>query len=225
MKIFISRELSSDSLFYSVLPTEKVQLFGESLIAFEQVKLEAIPEVDWCFFSSRNAVKFFIEGLKAAKLSLPSSIQLGTLGEGTSKALKGLGYVADFAGNGDPETVGQAFGIVASGKRVLFPRAAQSRESIQKSLANTVTILDLVVYDNVPLRDFEIPQVDILVFTSPLNAQAYFARYALLEGQKVVAIGRTTAQAIADLGISNVITAPTPTEEVLAEICKSQLAI
>jgi len=63
------------------------------------------------------------------------------------------------------------------------------------------------------------------VFTSPLNAQAYFARYALLEGQKVVAIGRTTAQAIADLGISNVITAPTPTEEVLAEICKSQLAI
>jgi uroporphyrinogen-III synthase len=225
MKIFISRELSLDSPFYKILPAEKVQLFGESLIAFEQVEFEAIPAVDWCFFSSRNAVKFFMDGLKAAKLSLPSSIQLGALGEGTSRALKGLGYVADFAGNGDPETVGQAFGIVASGKRVLFPRAAQSRESIQKSLANTVTILDLVVYDNVPRQDFEIPLVDVLVFTSPLNVQAYFARYALLEGQKVVAIGRTTTQAIVDLGISNIITAPTPTEEVLAEICKSQLAI
>ena len=63
MKIFISRELSLDSPFYKILPTEKVQLFGESLIAFEQVKFEAIPEVDWCFFSSRNAVKFFTDGL------------------------------------------------------------------------------------------------------------------------------------------------------------------
>jgi uroporphyrinogen-III synthase len=225
MKIFISRELSSDSPFYRVLPAEKVQIFGESLVAFEQVQFEAIPEVDWCFFSSRNAVKFFMEGLKAAKLSMPSAIQLGALGEGTSKALKELGYVADFAGNGDPEMVGQAFGIVASGKRVLFPRAAQSRESIQKSLVKTVTIADLVVYDNVPRQDFEIPEVDILVFTSPLNAQAYFARYSLLESQKVVAIGHTTAMAIADLGISTVFIAPTPTEEVLAEICKSQLAI
>lgn len=223
MLIFISRELNADSPFYSILPSEGVKVIGASLVAFEAVPFSTLPEVDWYFFSSRNAVKFFFEGLKTAGLSFPKGIKWGVLGEGTAKALKEQGYVADFAGNGEPQRVGEAFAVVAAGQGVLFPRAAQSRESIQKILAGTVTIHDLVVYTNTPRTDFELPCADILVFTSPLNAQAYFARYAYQNTQKVLAIGQSTEQALRKLGISEILLAPTPTEEVLAEICKSQL--
>lgn len=223
MLIFISRELTADSPFYSILPSEGVKVIGASLVAFEAVPFSTLPEADWCFFSSRNAVKFFFESLKAAGLSFPKRIKWGVLGEGTAKALKEQGYVADFAGNGEPQNVGEAFAVVATGQGVLFPRAAQSRESIQKILAGTVTIHDLVVYTNTPRTDFELPSADILVFTSPLNAQAYFARYAYQNGQKVLAIGQSTEQALRQLGLSEILLAPTPSEEVLAEICKSQL--
>ena len=225
MTIFISRQLSPDSPFYHLLPADKVKIIGESLVAFEALEFGTLPEVDWCFFSSRNAVHFFFQGLKVAGLNLPSAVKLAVLGDGTAKALKQQGQVADFAGNGDPQTVGEAFGVVAAGQNVLFPRAAQSRESIQKILANVVTIFDLVVYNNVPRTDFVLPAVDVLVFTSPLNAQAYFASYPQQDGQTIVAIGQTTLQALTELGIKNVHTAATPTEEVLAEICKSLLAI
>lgn len=223
MLIFISRELTKDSPFYSILPVKEVELIAESLVAFEQVVFSEIPQADWYFFSSRNAVKYFFQGLKAGGLTLPSGTKFGVLGEGTAKALKEQGQVADFAGNGEPQTVGEAFGVVAAGQRVLFPRAAQSRESVQKILARTVTILDLVVYTNTPRTDFELPCADLLVFTSPLNAEAYFARYILKEGQKLLAIGQSTAKTLHNLGMAEVMVAPTPSEEVLAEICKKLL--
>ncbi|WP_373548624.1 uroporphyrinogen-III synthase [Haliscomenobacter sp.] len=225
MLIFISRELAADSPFFHILPTDQVEIIGESLVAFERVAFAALPDIDWCFFSSRNAVKFFFQGLKAAGLQVPTGLKWGVLGEGTAKSLKEQGYVADFAGNGEPQSVGAAFGIVAEGQRVLFPRAAQSRESIQKILVGLVTIVDLVVYTNAPRTDFELPHADLLVFTSPLNAQAYFAKYPLSKGQKLVAIGQSTEQALRDLGCIEITTAPIPSEEVLAEICKTQLAL
>lgn len=225
MLIFISRELAADSPFFQILPKDQVEIIGESLVAFEPVAFAELPEIDWCFFSSRNAVKFFFQGLKAAGLPVPAGLKWGVLGEGTAKSLKEQGYVADFAGNGEPQSVGAAFGVVAEGQCVLFPRAAQSRESIQKILTGLVTIVDLVVYTNVPRTDFELPSAELLVFTSPLNAQAYFAKYSLLKGQKLVAIGQSTEQALRNLGCLEVATAPIPSEEVLAEICKTQLAL
>lgn len=223
MLIFISRELATDSPFYSILPVKEVEIIAESLVAFAAVPFTTLPQADWYFFSSRNAVKYFFQGLKAAGLLLPLGVKFGVLGEGTAKALKEHGQVADFAGNGEPQTVGEAFGVVAAGQRVLFPRAAQSRESIQKILAETVTIHDLVVYTNTPRTDFDLPCADLLVFTSPLNAEAYFARYTLKEGQKLLAIGQSTQKALHNLGMTEVLVAPTPSEEVLAEICKTQL--
>lgn len=225
MLIFISRELAADSPFFHILPTDQVKIIGESLVAFDGVPFAELPEMDWCFFSSRNAVKFFFQGLKDAGLQVPSGLKWGVLGDGTAKSLKEQGYVADFAGNGEPQSVGDAFGIIAAGQRVLFPRAAQSRESIQKILVGLVTIVDLVVYTNAPRTDFELPCADVLVFTSPLNAQAYYAKYPLLKGQKVLSIGQSTEQALRNLGCVDIITAPIPSEEVLAEICKTQLAL
>ncbi len=218
--IFISRELGAESPFSQLFDPKEVQIHGESLVEFHLRPFNAVPDCDWCFFSSRQAVRFFFLGLKNAHLALPKSVKIGVLGEGTAQALKNQALAPDFLGNGDPDTVGRAFAIVAEGQKVLFPRAAQSRESIQKSMSGTVAVIDLVVYENLPRTDFELPHADILVFTSPLNAQAYFAKYPLQADQQVLAIGQTTADALRSICGREVQIAESPSELALAEKCQ-----
>jgi uroporphyrinogen-III synthase len=54
---------------------------------------------------------------------------------------------------------------------------------------------------------------EVLVFTSPMNGEAYFGLHALLAGQRVVAIGPTTAEALKQFDPA---VATSPTEEALA---------
>jgi uroporphyrinogen-III synthase len=56
----------------------------------------------------------------------------------------------------------------------------------------------------------------VLVFTSPLNATAYFARHAPQPGQHTVAIGQPTAAALEACGLARVAVAAAPTEAELA---------
>ena len=56
----------------------------------------------------------------------------------------------------------------------------------------------------------------ILVFTSPLHAEAYFYHHDLLPGQRIVAIGNTTADALRQLGFYECKTAKAPNEQALA---------
>ncbi|MCB0562526.1 MAG: uroporphyrinogen-III synthase, partial [Phaeodactylibacter sp.] len=64
-----------------------------------------------------------------------------------------------------------------------------------------------------------------LVFTSPLNAEVYFGKYALEKEQQVVAIGDTTAAALHRLGVRKVIVAEEPSEKSLASAVISLLKI
>jgi uroporphyrinogen-III synthase len=217
--IFISRELGTASPFFQLFDPENVQIYGESLVEFHLRPFSSVPACDWCFFSSRQAVRFFFLGLKNADLVLPKHLKIGVLGEGTAKALKTQTLAPDFLGNGDPDTVGRAFAIVAEGQRVLFPRAAQSRESIQRSMSETVEIIDLVVYENTARTEFDLPRADVLVFTSPLNAQAYFAKYLLQTDQQVLAIGQTTADALRSICGREIYIAESPSELALAQKC------
>lgn len=73
------------------------------------------------------------------------------------------------------------------------------------------------IYDNQPLAEVPHSEADVLVFTSPMNAQAYFAKNNLGKNQRVVAIGKTTAEALRELGISKIEIADASTEQALAE--------
>ncbi len=183
---------------------------------FSEVAWENMPATDWVFFYSGKAVKYFFAGLKRNDQELADEVKLAALGPGTAAKLAELGYEAGFVGTGNPEEVAEQFLAVAKGDRVLFPRAAHSRMSIQMLLANTVDALDLIVYQNEMLDNFSIPKVNYLVFTSPMNAKAYFRRYAWA-GEGVVAIGETTAAALKELVDTKIFIANQPSEESLAE--------
>jgi uroporphyrinogen-III synthase len=73
------------------------------------------------------------------------------------------------------------------------------------------------IYNNQPIENPAQRTEDILAFTSPMNADAYFSRHTLLPGQRVVAIGGTTDRMLQYMGVAEVTIAAEPTELGLAE--------
>lgn len=211
-KVFISRPTPAESVFRRLLEPAGFEVDGRSLVAFSAVPFVLPAAFDWVFFYSGQGVRFFFEHLANSGILLPPTTRFGAIGAGTARLLE----TADFVGDGAPETTAEAFRAVATGKRVLFPRAAQSRQALQLLLAGKIEALDLIVYENTPISEIAISDAAVLVFTSPLNAQAYFSRHPLLPGQKVLAIGHTTARALTEMQVTPHAVAPQPSEAALA---------
>ncbi|MDX1940760.1 MAG: uroporphyrinogen-III synthase [Saprospiraceae bacterium] len=212
--IFISRILHSDSIFLQILQSKGYEVMGESLMEFSLIPFSEIPSTDWMFFYSKTAANFFFNHLQ--QVGLQVNAKLAALGLGTARAIQQQGFRVELIGNGESHATAQGFIKLAKNQRVLFPRAEYSRKSIQQLLENQIIAIDLVVYKNQMRTDFELPECQWLVFTSPLNAQAYFQKYPLKLGQKILAIGRTTAQTLRQLGVSEILIAENPSEEALA---------
>lgn len=213
-KVFISRKLDEESVFLQKLQSAGFEVAGESLIHFSSVPFSSVPKTDWIFFYSRKAVHFFFSHLRQANLACTAKI--AALGDGTAQALRDWQIEAEFIGTGEPAGTAPAFLAVARKQRVLFPRAQHSRQSVQRALSGKIEAVDFIVYANVPRTDFALPHCDWLVFTSPLNVQAYAQKYAFGADQKILAIGNTTAQALRDIGANQVAVADEPSEAALA---------
>jgi uroporphyrinogen-III synthase len=216
-KVFISRNLSSKSIFYIRLK-KKVALFDVSLLVLRPLVFDASSTVDWLFFYSKNAIKFYFvqEGPFA---NLPS---VAVIGNPSANFLKSqFNIQAKFVGDGYPETTAKRFKKLIGEQKVAFVQAVHSRKSVQQFARFNAE--DRIVYDNYKKQDFELPPVDILAFTSPMNVQAYFQKYSYSPEQKYLAIGPTTAQALADCGVASIHIAKEPSENALAELCLSLL--
>lgn len=101
---------------------------------------------------------------------------------------------------------------------MLFPRARLSKKSIQNLVHKQLEVVDLIVYNNTIKRNFKLDHQDYLLFTSPLNAQAFLEKYSLAPSQTVVAIGSTTSTYLLKQGIHWVQTAERPEESAMLEI-------
>lgn len=210
--IFISRELEPDSPFLQL--GAEWQVYHQSLVGFNALPFGVPPPHDWVFFSSKQAVGYYY-GSKPYESEPP---KLAALGAGTARALEQqLGRMPDFVGSGEPAEAAEAFGQVAAGQRVLFPQARHSQQSIARALGSRITALPLAVYDNKPIQQLDIPVCDYLIFTSPLNAEAYLGCCALLPHQKIIAIGRTTGMTLSRLGVKRVHISAQASEAALLE--------
>jgi len=221
LKIFISRDLKPTSPFKKELVALDMEIIGQSLIEFYPTPFNTIPVVDWIFFYSKNGVKFFLETFTADNFlrvmaAKNRPIQWAVMGKGTAATLEKHQIQPDFIGTGHPKATAKAFGEIAHQQKVLFPRAEISKQSVQNLLIGQIEIFDLIVYANKLKPTFFIPYCDILVFTSPLNVVAYFQKHPIQSKQKVVAIGKTTANALEKKGLQNIIVASQPSEKGLA---------
>jgi len=224
MTAFITRTLSDDSEFKKRLAAAVWQVEGQSLVTLSPLPFSEIPAADWVFFSSKNAVRFFFEGKNSpGDFKSPGewsgvNVKWAALGSATARALAEYVGQVDFVGTGEPAATAKAFRCVVSTSTViLFPAARHSRQSVMSFLAPDVQCVHFPIYDNRPVAEPPHSDADVLVFTSPMNAQAYFSKNNLKEKQRVVAIGATTAEALRELGISKIEVATEPTEQALAE--------
>lgn len=220
-KLFISRQVSTDSYLFRALSSYGYSIISESLLTLTPVAFDAdivTRHADWLFFSSRNAAAFFFDQLPP-NWQLPRQIQIGAVGNGTADIIRKYGYSLDFIGHeADIIGVGESFNAKAN-QTVVFPQAANSLRTVQQQIETSSHVVDIVVYDNRPRTNWELPYCEVLVFTSPLNVQAYCKMRAIEPSQTVVAIGHSTAAALRQHGCTHYRVAYAPTEADIADLC------
>lgn len=201
--VFITRGLGENSYLYKALIKHNVDIRCESLIKIvpvrEELNSSLLEDVDWVFFSSRHGIEHFF------KLNpvLNENVRYAVVGRGSEETLKK--YVkADYTGEQqgiDMVGVGREFAKIARGKTVLFPRAKGSLQTIKKQLFEDTKVVDLPIYETILRDDFQKSDADVLIFTSPSNVRAYFSKYTVKAGQRVISIGYSTGAILQELGV------------------------
>lgn len=214
---FISRALADGSPFQHLLLAAGFEVYGQSLLKFEPIAFSSPTTTDWVFCYSARSVDFFFNGLLAQGIPSARYQHFAALGSGTAKALLRWAIQPDFVGTGNPDETAAAFEQLARGKSVLFPRAEQSRQSVQRSLSDAVRVFDLVVYRNSIDHRVTAPVTRYVALTSPLNAEAYLQQEVASDNTRFVAIGKTTARALKMLEVSDFRIAHQSSEQGLAE--------
>ncbi len=220
MHLFISRPVAPHSPLSLFARQRGYALTALSLLAFEGLPF-ALPDdpwPEWLFFYSKRGVRFFFARLSDLRQALPSSLRLAAIGPATAHAIRTAGHTVDFIGTGQPDATARAFRQIARGQRVCFVRAEQSRQSVQQLVADALEVIDLVVYRNSIRKEVTPPPAQLLIFTSPLNAEAWYQQRPPRPDQLVIAIGPTTARKLHELGIEQVHVAPSPSEHVIVEL-------
>lgn len=201
--VFISRDISEQSYFRKALEKHDIEIEGRSLIRTVPVitKFDSyiLRHVDWVFFTSKNAVEYFFN----LAPQFPKKVKFGVMGTGSEDMLRRQGHFADYTGDsGDTAVVAAEFAKLANGHTILFPGSESAMRSIQKGLSAYTRIIDLPVYETVLIDEVEASNAEVLVFTSPSNVEAYFTNNLIDTGQKLIAIGKSTGNKLAELGLT-----------------------
>ncbi|MDH4157040.1 MAG: uroporphyrinogen-III synthase [candidate division Zixibacteria bacterium] len=178
----------------------------------------AVESIDWLVFTSRNGVDAFFQRLQAIGLRIDSHTRLAAVGQRTAEGL--LQYVnsVDFQPS-------QAYGhalfkelLTSLPERagvVVYPRARQiSFDPAELFSESQVPYYAIVCYETTPRKVDptlvrKLSKDDWILFTAPSAIDAYRAQF----GQPVarpIAIGRTTAACMDELGWSDFITMEHP---------------
>ena len=215
-KVFISRKLGPDSPFKKGLDPTLVEIIDFSLIQFSPLDFDQL-ESQWLFFYSKSGVKYFIDQKGDFQ-----NLNIATFGPATAKYFQNkTGKEVDFIGSGFKEDVAQKFEQILEKDRCLFVVGKNSLRSVQK-LIQSKNHEEVIVYNNNPLKRFEIENPAIAVFTSPMAVETYFDKYKSRDHTNV-AIGATTYSALKKIPKPNSVVSKSPSESGMVEAVRSYL--
>lgn len=209
-RVFLSRTLRAASPFHKLKDLATWQLEAKSLLEFTSVPVKEVPVTDWLFFYSAKGVEMFLSQKKVR----PNQ-KLACLGKGAARYLSHYNLAPNFVGNGVPEDTARQMQERLQDENITFIQARHSRASVQKMLPDGDNHQALIVYDNQPLTSFDITPADYLIFTSPLNFEAYLQRYPLKSDQRFIGIGNTTAVTFSEANVKQYRIASEPRESAL----------
>lgn len=199
--VLITRDLNESSFFKNVLAGNKYDVSGISFIETKAVAFEKVPVTDWIFFASSTAVDNFFQ----SNIEFKHKTKFGVIGKSTALALKKHKRNASFVGSKpDTKVVGLKFAKTVGSETVLFPQAKGGLRTIQQQFTDAGKLTDLVVYETVKKENVQLPDAEVLVFTSPSNVASFFEKAKINDNQKVIAIGKSTLKKLMSLGVSDV---------------------
>ena len=186
--LFISKKVIQPQ-FLAYAEAAEININDTSMISFVEVPFDCpTMNFDVIFFTSPRSAKFFLD-----RCSIPSNVEIATIGKVTSNYVSAQGYSIVFTGvtSGVPALVSKEFKDFVGNRKVLFPQSNYSQRSMQEHLENQ-QITDLVVYKTAltPVQLKEKPSV--LVFTSPTNVESFLKTNKITTDQRVIAWGKTT---------------------------------
>lgn len=213
-QLFISRQLRRASPLQQLRSLYRIQ--DESLLEFQAVPIgDEWESATWLFFYSQRGVEYFAN--EAARL--PHQ-KLAAIGPKTAQTIQThLGRPADLVGNGDGgETAQQLLRSVDGSQQVAFCRAANSQESVQAYLPGQ-QVIDVICYQNQPRQDIDLLHCDVVLLTSPINAELWVTHYPDdIDDVTVIAIGSTTGKTLTDLGVTHYVSKSPSEEGLLATV-------
>ncbi|MDF2437448.1 MAG: hemC [Bacteroidota bacterium] len=200
VSVIITRDLNEDSFFKKTLEGNGYKVNGVSFIETKKITIEKVPQTDWVFFASSNAVEHFF----AQDPELKPKVKFGAIGKSTELTLKKYNRNAAFVGSvNDTKVVGKKFAKSVGSETVLFPQAKGGLRTIQQQFEDSSKLSDLAVYETVKKENAKTADAEILVFTSPSNVEAFFEKGKVKPEQKVVAIGESTEKKLKSFGVEN----------------------
>lgn len=190
--IFISRDGDENNHLNRWLSNLGFTLECKSLIDLKKLTIKELPKSDWLFFSSKHAVEFFF--MQKPEIG---TTKIGCIGKSTSQAIRDLGLRADFIGQStDTKLVGKQFAARVGLGKVVFPIARDSMRTIQWQFPKQQNIIDLPIYATLKVPHEVVETTDILVFTSPSNAESYLEKNKILPHHKIIAMGEATEKSL-----------------------------
>ena len=143
--------------------------------------------------------------------------QYACLSAGTAEELGKYVLDISFVGNGKPEEVAQLFQETRKQHEpVCFIRANNSVDSVHNLLKSDNTF-SIPVYDNQPIEEIPVEDFDILIFTSPMNVDAWFSKNKYVD-QEIIVIGSTTKNAVLRHVNRDVLVANEPSEDGITKL-------
>ncbi|HRG53617.1 MAG TPA: uroporphyrinogen-III synthase, partial [Bacteroidia bacterium] len=77
--------------------------------------------------------------------------------------------------------------------------------TVQQQFENAGQLKDLTVYETVKKINAKLPEVEVIVFTSPSNVESYFEKGKIKSGQQVIAMGKSTEKKLQTFGVEHCI--------------------
>ena len=178
--------------------------------------MDHLENYQWLVFTSPTGVRIFFEELvrHGKDIRAMGKIRLAVIGEGTKKALKERGLLADFVPSVyDGDTLGKELSeILSGGEKILIPRAEKGNEKLTEFLAQAgAEVEDIPTYQTLyeksqlidEKKEFETGQISCAVFTSASTVKGFVEGTKGLDYSKVRAacIGRQTKAAAESFGM------------------------
>lgn len=175
----------------------------------DRIYLFNLTAYNWLIFTSQNAVKYFVNKLERAQITLPSMIKIAAVGEKTAALLKKHGYPIHFIPTVYSADVFIQEFELQSNERALFVRGSMAKSTIRDGTgADEWTVYETHAHKRYvedlkeSIRNVPNP---VVIFASPSAVDVYANEVATSiawDQVKIASIGHITTAALAKYGIT-----------------------